>query len=226
MATHPARLLVMTSLAALLLASPAMAQTRTQGDAGNQTTGTGNPAGAAPGTRPSGPGAVAPHQLNQADHTFLRQAAIGGMAEVDLARLAEQKSGSDAVKRFAQRMVQDHTKANDRLAALAKARDVPLPKTPDEEHRAMRAALEKARGADFDRTYLQGQIIDHQKTAQLLSYQIGSGQDVELKSFAADILPTVLEHLRMAQALQAEAASMATATTPTQSGATGSPSRQ
>jgi putative membrane protein len=171
----------------------------------------------------------APHQLNQADRTFLHEAAIGGMGEVDLAKLAEQKAQSDGVKRFAQRMIQDHTKANDRLAALAKAASAPLPSILDEDHRAMRAALAKTSGAAFDRAYLQGQIADHQKTAQLLEYEIGSGQDMQLKSYAAEILPTVLDHLQTAQALFAEAGNVppqaaAPATPATQSGST-APSR-
>jgi putative membrane protein len=68
----------------------------------------------------------------------------------------------------------------------------------------MRGRLEKMSGAEFDRAYVQGQVADHQKTAQLLEYEIGSGQDVELKSFASEILPIVLQHLRIAQEIQAE----------------------
>ena len=68
----------------------------------------------------------------------------------------------------------------------------------------MHDRLKAASSADFDLVYVDGQVADHQKTAQLLEHEIGSGQDVELKSFASDILPVVLQHLRTAQEIQAE----------------------
>ncbi len=68
----------------------------------------------------------------------------------------------------------------------------------------MRAKLESASGVQFDLAYIQGQIIDHQKTAQLLEYEIGSGENAELKDFASDLLPTVLDHLRVAQEIASE----------------------
>lgn len=176
------RLLGLTPLAALLIAIAAA-----------------SPTGASAQTAMG-----AQRQPNDADRNFIREAAIGGMAEVDLARLAEQKSESDEVKRFAQRMIQDHTKANDRLAVLADAVNVPIPKTLDAEHRAMRAALEKASGAGFDRAYIQGQMADHGTTAQLFEYEIGSGQDAELKTFAGDTLPVVFQHLQLAQSIAAD----------------------
>ncbi|WP_198026561.1 DUF4142 domain-containing protein [Bradyrhizobium sp. ARR65] len=163
----------------------------------------GNPAGLAPGTRESAPGVPASRQTNVPDRTFTREAAIGGAAEVDLAWLATQKASSRPVQEFAQQMIQDHGGANDRLSALAQADGIRLPAGLDAEHAAMRRQLEQANGTEFDRAYIQGQIIDHQKAAQLLEYEIGSGENAELKNFASDILPVVLRHLRMAQAVAA-----------------------
>jgi putative membrane protein len=74
----------------------------------------------------------------------------------------------------------------------------------DPEHQAMRDRLTETSGAAFDLIYLQGQIADHQKTAQLLEYEIGSGQHLELKNFASQVLPVVLQHRRSAQSIQAE----------------------
>jgi putative membrane protein len=118
--------------------------------------------------------------------------------------VAEQKGQSDAVKEFGRRMVQDHGEANARLISLAKEDGIAVPHELDAEHQAMRARLDSLSGAEFDLAYLQGQVVDHQKTVQLLEYEIGSGQDVELKSFASEILPVVLQHLRVAQDIQAE----------------------
>ena len=167
----------------VLLAVPALAQS-------------GNPAGMTLGT--------GPQQPNNSDRLFVRTAAVGGMAEVELGRLAEQKSQSDAVKDFARRMIEDHGKANARLIGLAKENGIAVPDKLDDEHKSMRARLESLSGAAFDLAYIQGQVVDHQKTAQLLEYEIGSGQDVELKSLASEILPVVLGHLEMAQSIQAE----------------------
>ncbi|MGY3606020.1 MULTISPECIES: DUF4142 domain-containing protein [unclassified Bradyrhizobium] len=174
----------------------------------------GNPGGMPPGTRQSAPGVPAPRQANQADRAFINAAATGGLAEVDLGRFAAQQGASRAVTEFAQRMVRDHSAANDRLSALAKANGIAAPDKLDEEHKATRAKLEQLSGPQFDRAYIEGQIIDHQKTAQLLEYEIGSGENAELKDLASDLLPTVLGHLRMAQAIASEMAQQAAAETP------------
>ena len=156
----------------------------------------GNPAFMTPDTGPKQP--------NNTDRVFVHAAAIGGMAEVELGKLAEQKGQNDAVKEFARRMVDDHSKANERLIGLAKEDGIAVPDKLDPEHEAMRDRLNAASGAEFDLAYVAGQVADHQKTAQLLEHEIGSGQDVELKSFASDTLPVVLQHLRTAQEIQAE----------------------
>jgi putative membrane protein len=176
------RLLAISSVV-VLLALPAWAQS-------------GNPAGMTPGT--------GPQQPNNSDRIFVAAAAIGGMAEVEFGELAEQKARSEAVKDFGRRMVEDHSKANDRLISIAKEAGIAVPDELDQEQKAMRERLGAMDGAEFDVAYLQGQVIEHQKTVQLLEYEIGSGQDTDLKSFAAEILPIVLQHLRAAQALQAE----------------------
>ena len=187
------RISAIAAVLAVLLAAPASAQI-------------GNPAGMAPGTPQSAPGVPAPHQPNQQDRLFVQEAAIGGMAEVDSGKMAEQKGQSSAVKDFGRRMVEDHSKANDRLSALAKAASVPLPGDLDPEHQTMRAELEKLSGAPFDRAYIEGQVQDHQKTVQLLEWEIGSGQDAELKQFASETLPIVLQHLQLAQSVAAQLA--------------------
>ncbi|MDI4235200.1 DUF4142 domain-containing protein [Bradyrhizobium sp. Arg237L] len=169
----------------------------------------GNPGGVPPGTRQSAPGVPAPRQTNQPDRTFIHAAAVGGLAEVELGRLAAQRATSRTVREFAERMVRDHSAANDRLGTLANTNGIALPDKFDEEHKAMRAKLEQSSDAQFDRAYIEGQIIEHQKTAQLLEYEIGSGENAELKNFASDLLPTVLDHLRMAQTISAEMAHQA-----------------
>jgi putative membrane protein len=161
---------------------------------------TGNPAAMAPDSPKTDPARVAAEFPNTVDQIFTRQAAIGGDAEVALGKLAQERAQSPDVKRYAQMMVTDHGKANDRLAALGKANRANLPKADaDPDKRAVKAQLEKLRGADFDVAYMGAQIGDHQTTAQLLEHEIGSGQDLRVKAYAQETLPTVMRHLEMAQ---------------------------
>jgi len=188
------RLLATSSLIILCAAVAARAQEKNPG--------TGNPAVTTPGTLQSAP-TPAPSRPNTADRTFAHEAAIGGMSEVDLGRLAEHEGQSAAVRAFGQRMVADHSKANSRLTQLAEAAGIPLPKQLDAEHRAMQEQLSQLHGAAFDRAFIRGQVTDHQQTAQLLEYEIGAGQDAQVKAFASDVLPIVLQHLEMAQNVDA-----------------------
>jgi len=202
------RLLAFASIALALVAPAAFGQSTNPASPAP-----GNPGGTPPGMRQSAPGVPAPHQTNQADQAFVHAATVGGLAEVELGRLAAQKASNRTVKEFAERMVRDHSAANDRLATLVKTdRSAP---SLDEEHQAMRASLEQSSGTQFDNAYMQGQITEHQKTAQLLEYEIGSGDNAELKDFASDVLPTVLAYLRMAQAVAMEMAHQVTAEVPT-----------
>ncbi len=176
------------SVMILLLATPAAAQT-------------GNPGGAEPGTLQPRSGGPSTAQPNDTDRLFAHLIAVGGVAEIEAGRMAQDKAHAGAVKDFAQRMVQDHTKANDELASWAKSTDIRLPSELDDTHKAVQAGLRQAHGAGFDHAYMRGQIEDHQKAVQLLEWEIGSGQNAKLQKLAAQVLPTVLEHLEMAQSV-------------------------
>jgi putative membrane protein len=165
-----------------------------------------NPAVLAPDTPNAEKAAPPPDNANTTDQIVLRQAAVGGMAEVELGKLAQQRAQNDSVKQFAQRMIEDHGKANSRVASLAKSRRVPLPKDVGPDEKAVRAQLEKLKGADFDAAYISAQVGDHQKTAHLLEHAIGSGQDPQTKAFAMETLPTVMAHLETAKRIQGELA--------------------
>ncbi|MBV9252330.1 MAG: DUF4142 domain-containing protein [Acetobacteraceae bacterium] len=144
-----------------------------------------------------------PNQPNIADRNFARAAAVGGLSEVELGNIAEHGAQDSTVREFGQRMVSDHSKANNQLKELAAAASIPLPNTPDAEHQRTREQLQKVHGSAFDRAYIRGQVSDHQQTAQLFEYEIGSGQDPQLKGFASEVLPIALQHLEMAQNIDA-----------------------
>jgi putative membrane protein len=161
----------------------------------------GNPGGLDPGTRESAPGVPIPGQTNVPDRLFTTLAAQGGMAEVALAKLAQQTSRTDAVTAFAKRMIDDHGKSNAQLAELAKQAGLPLPTEPALEQREMNQRLSTLNPADFDVEYMRAQVTDHQKTVQLLLWVITSGQNADLQRFASRTLPDVLHHLQLAQNL-------------------------
>ncbi|MEF0942186.1 DUF4142 domain-containing protein [Rhizobium sp. BR 362] len=163
----------------------------------------GNPAGMGADTRMTEPGVPAPHQTNNQDRLFAQLAAAGGLAEVEFGQMAVAKAKDDAVKEFANMMVRDHTDANGKLKALSDDAKIPLPDELDPDHAAARDRLEKLSDRSYDVAYIKTQIVDHQKMAQLLAWEISMGEDAEMQRFAAATLPIVLHHLHRAQEIQA-----------------------
>jgi putative membrane protein len=142
-----------------------------------------------------------------ADAQFVRQAAEGGMMEVAKGKLATQKGSHEGVKQFGQRMVDDHTKANDELKSIASGKNITLPgDTPKPPMQAAMAKLEKLDGAAFDRAYVDDQVRDHEKTIALFEREAKSGKDAELKAFAEKTLPTLKEHLTAVRDLKSKVA--------------------
>lgn len=139
--------------------------------------------------------------VSSADRKFATTAAMSGMAEVELGRLATERGASDAVKQFGQRMVDDHTKANDELKQWAATAGVTLPTALDAKHQALVARMSGLSGAAFDKAYAKEMVKDHTKAVQLFQREADRGTDAGLKSFASSKLPTLQEHLQMARSL-------------------------
>ena len=138
-------------------------------------------------------------KVSDADKTFAEKAAIGGMAEVQLGNLAQQKAASDQVKQFGARMVTDHSKANDELKQIASTKGMQLPAAPDDKHKKDVDRLQKMSGAAFDKAYMSHMLDDHKHDVAEFKKQAGSGKDADLKAFASKTLPTLQEHLQLAQ---------------------------
>lgn len=136
---------------------------------------------------------------NKADAMFAKKAAEGGMAEVKLGELAQQKASSPQVKQFAQRMVTDHTKANSQLKEAAAQDNIAVPATLDSKDQATYEKLSKLSGSQFDREYIKGEVSDHQKDISEFKKEANSGSNPNIKSFAAQTLPTLQEHLSLAK---------------------------
>ena len=136
-----------------------------------------------------------------ADQKFIQNAAGGGLGEVKLGQLAESKASNPEVKRFAQRMVEDHTKANDQLKAALSQQGVTIPTEMDPEARQSYDKLSKLSGTQFDRAYMSDMLKDHRKDVKEFEDEAKNGKDPAVKQFAQQTLPTLREHLQMAEKL-------------------------
>ncbi|MCT7952478.1 DUF4142 domain-containing protein [Ancylothrix sp. C2] len=137
--------------------------------------------------------------VSQSDRMFMMQAARDNMAEVQLGQMAVQKASSEAVREYGQRMVDHHTQANRELMQLASQKGVTLPSDIGDENREMMSRLSQLSGAEFDRTYMQEMVRAHNKDLSLFQRQAQDGQDSDLKSWAAQKVPTLQNHLAMAR---------------------------
>lgn len=137
--------------------------------------------------------------LSSADKDFMMKAADGGMTEVAMGQLALKQASSNEVKQFAQRMVDDHSKANDQLKELAAKKGVTLPMEPSAKHKMAMDKMAKMSGADFDREYMRDQVKAHDMTVSLFEKEARSGRDAETKAWAEQTLPTLREHQTMAK---------------------------
>jgi putative membrane protein len=158
-----------------------------------------NPAGMSPDTPGKEMGQPAPEGSNTQDKLFVRQAALGGRAEVELSKLAQKKATNQSVREFADRMVEVHSKSNEQLLRSGRGLNPDLPKDLDPEHQAVRNELQKATGQSFDIAYISAQIQDHQRTANLLQWHISNGQNEALKKYSMETLPEVMDHLEHAK---------------------------
>ena len=129
------------------------------------------------------------------DAKFATDAANGGLAEVAMGKLAQTKTTNPQVKSFADMMVTDHGKANDELAAIAKAKNITLPAAPDADHQKKLDDLSKLSGKDFDKAYVDAMVDGHKKTLDLMNMAAKDCKDSELKAFAAKTAPVVQTHL-------------------------------
>lgn len=138
-------------------------------------------------------------QVGAMDQRFMMKAAQGGMAEVQLGQLAVQHAGSQAVKDFGQRMVDDHSKANDQLKQLAAQKNVTLPTEVDAKDKATMDRLSNLNGAAFDRAYMRDMVADHKKDIAEFQREANNGKDPDVKAWASQTLPTLQTHLSLAE---------------------------
>lgn len=147
-------------------------------------------------------------KLDRSDCKMLEDLAQGNMAEVDAGKMALEKSQNAEVKKFAQQMVDDHTKALGEVQALATAKNVTLPDGAGAMAKTKATALKALSGSLFDKEYAKrAGVGDHESTVKLLQKMQKDGKDSDLKALAGKMLPTVEHHLEMAKALASSTAS-------------------
>jgi len=134
---------------------------------------------------------------------FMKNAADGGLAEVELGKVALKNSQNPEVKKFAQMMIDDHTKANTELKALAAKKNVTLP-TDMGSYKADVDDMSKLKGADFDKEYVDHMVDDHEDDVAEFEKQANNSPDADVKAFATKCLPVLKKHLEAIKAIQAK----------------------
>ena len=136
--------------------------------------------------------------------TFMQEAASGGLMEVELGKIAAQRASSSDVKEFGQRMVTDHTKANDEPKDLASRKNVTLHERLDAKQQAEVNRLSKLSVHEFDQSYMKTMTTDHEHDVAAFKKAASSSPDADVKSFASETLPTLEDHLSNARRVEAE----------------------
>jgi putative membrane protein len=201
-----ARTLPLAAALAFSLGS-ALAQTSSGATATPQTTpNTGSSmtgGGAAPAAQPgTGTRNTPKSTMARADRKFIEKTAQSGMFEVQVAQEAANKASDPAVKDFAGRLLKDHTAANDELVKLANSKGVEVPAAPGYLKRRAEDKMAKRSGADFDQHFVREVgIKDHEKDIKAFEKESEKAKDPDLKAWVDKTLPTLREHLAMAQKL-------------------------
>ena len=147
-----------------------------------------------PSTTPQAAGS-----LDLSDRNFVQNAAQGGLAEIELGRMAQQRAANSQVKAFGERMVVDHGKANMELMSLISSKGVKLAAQPNHGHQMDAERLGKLSGTNFDLAYMKHMVEDHEKDVASFEKAASSAMDADVKAFAARTLPTLQAHLLQAR---------------------------
>lgn len=137
---------------------------------------------------------------NEAD--FLVKAANGGMTEVQAGKIAEQKATNDDVKKFAAKMVEDHSKLNDQLKSLAGKLNVTIPDAINADSKSMIDKLNNTKSADFNKTYMDMMVVDHNKDVDMFQNIAGDAANAQVHDFVTNALPILQSHQQMAKKIQ------------------------
>jgi putative membrane protein len=137
--------------------------------------------------------------LSHSDSSFLKDAAEGSMDEVRLGEMAQQKASNDRVKAFGKHMVDDHSKMANDVQAIASQKNINLPADITITEKASNKLLSSKSGDSFDKSYMSAMLKDHKDDIQAFEKEANSGTDPDVRALASKALPTLREHLKMAE---------------------------
>lgn len=148
--------------------------------------------------------AWAADKLAAADAAMLKDIAQANIAEIETGKMALEKSSDAEVRKFAQMMVDDHSKGLADVKTLATAKGAELPDSPDVKHKTTALEFKALSGGMFDSRYVkQAGVGDHEATEKLLKKTQSQAKDADLKALAGKMLPVVQTHLQHARTLEA-----------------------
>jgi putative membrane protein len=140
-----------------------------------------------------------PSRMGTDDAGFMRQAAADSLAEIQMGQLALHKTSSAQVRQLAQRIIDDHTKANTELASIAERLHVTLPTAPMPMQKQAAEKLRATSSTAFDQAYASEMVKDHRTAIKLFGMHSEHGTDSGLRQFASATLPALKTHLQMAE---------------------------
>jgi putative membrane protein len=129
------------------------------------------------------------------DVKFAAEAASGGLTEVALGKLAQQKGVDKRVKNFGGMMVMDHSKANNEFKLLANSKNITLPPAPNADDQKVIDEMSKKSGKDFDKAYVNDMVDDHKKDIKKFEDASKNCKDPDIRAFATKTLPVLNKHL-------------------------------
>jgi len=159
----------------------------------------------------SGEQAAGTAQLRNNERQFLMEAAQDSMVEIELGKLAQERGSSPEVKEFGERMVEDHTKALEKLKETASEPNVTIPSELQAKHKSTVDRFAKLSGEQFDQAYMKHMVQDHKKAVNLFERTAKNAQNAAVKNYASETAPTLREHLELAQKIHGQVSGKGTA---------------
>jgi len=195
-------LLSLVSAGALLCLLPLRAQiprgggTPGQGPTTPSTFPGQNPSPGATGSNPPiGAGAPENFPSKIDDRQFARDAAITGLSNVELDKLAAEKASSEAVRQFGKQLLEDQTKTNDQLKQVANQQNISTPDALDSKRKSVIDKVAKLSGPEFDKAFLKQQLKEQEAQVRNFSDEAQRGTDPNIKTFAAGTLRNLQQQL-------------------------------
>jgi putative membrane protein len=140
--------------------------------------------------------------LSKEDSSFVLEAAVGGLMEVQAGQIAQQNAQSQRVKDFGGMMVTDHSKANDELSSYASGHGISLPTALPADKQKHVDAMKNMKGSAFDKHYISMMLDDHQKDVAKFKKESTGANDAQLKTWATNTLPVLQKHLDSVKAIK------------------------